>query len=162
MGAVYSRLSITERRKIERWRHAKTPVNEMARVLGRLKNGWMPEQIGNRMIHEGARLRVCQETIYRYIHSKEGIGRVAGFVGYLHTSNLLQCLVRTHRTFGRAAECLWPRAPGLMACPSKNLDAGTQSRRPADTPDCVEAAAAAGKSRPKKKLAGSFAVLLPA
>ena len=129
MGAVYNQLSITERRKIERWRHAKIPVDEMARVLKRcrstifrelkrnyfsdecrlkcdgyygaaahlmtadrrarqrklikhpdlgrrvverLKNGWTPEQIGNRMIHERAPLRVCQETIYRYIYSKEG------------------------------------------------------------------------------------------
>ena len=129
MGAVYDQLSITERRKIERWRHAKVPVDEMARVLKRcrstilgelkrshssdenmpgydgyygaaahlmqaerrarerklikhpelckrvierIKNGWTPEQISNRMIHEGAPLRVCQETIYRYIYSKEG------------------------------------------------------------------------------------------
>ena len=129
MGAVYSQLSITERRKIERWRHAKVPVNEMARVLGRcrstifrelkrnhfsdpcmpkcdgyygaaaqlvaagrrarqrklikypgltkrvverLKNGWTPEQIGNRMIHDRVPIRVCQETIYRYVYSKEG------------------------------------------------------------------------------------------
>ncbi|WP_081780570.1 helix-turn-helix domain-containing protein [Sulfitobacter sp. 20_GPM-1509m] len=35
IGAVYSQLSITERRKIERWRHAKVPVDEMARVLKR-------------------------------------------------------------------------------------------------------------------------------
>jgi IS30 family transposase len=130
MGAVYSQLSITERRKIERWRHAKVPVDEMARVLGRcrstifrelkrnhfsdesmpkcdgyygaaaqlmtadrrardrklikypelckrvierIKDGWTPEQIGNRMIQERAKLRVCQETIYRYIYSKEGM-----------------------------------------------------------------------------------------
>lgn len=130
MGAVYSQLSIEERRRIERWRHAKVPVREMARVLKRskatihreikrnffsdpclpkcdgyygaaaqlmtadrrarqrklirypelrkrvieqLKNGWTPEQIGNRMIYEGARQRVCQETIYRYIYSKEGM-----------------------------------------------------------------------------------------
>ena len=129
MGAVYDQLSITERRKIERWRHAKVPVDEMARVLKRcrstifrelkrnhfsdesmpgcdgyygaaahlmqaerrarerklikhpelckrvierIKNGWTPEQISNRMIHERAPLRVCQETIYRYIYSKEG------------------------------------------------------------------------------------------
>ena len=45
----------------------------LARVIERLKNGWTPEQIGNRMRHEGARLRVCQETIYRYIYSREGI-----------------------------------------------------------------------------------------
>ena len=35
MGTVYDQLSITERRKIERWRHAKVPVDEMARVLKR-------------------------------------------------------------------------------------------------------------------------------
>ena len=45
----------------------------LARVIERSKNGWTPEQIGNRMRHEGARLRVCQENIYRYIYSREGI-----------------------------------------------------------------------------------------
>lgn len=40
------------------------------RVIERIKQGWTPEQIGNRMIHEGDKLRVCQETIYRYIYSK--------------------------------------------------------------------------------------------
>ncbi|SDX82851.1 transposase, IS30 family [Ruegeria halocynthiae] len=130
MGTVYSQLSIEERRRIERWRHARVPVREMARVLKRskatinrelkrnyfsdpclpkcdgyycasahrkaadrrarqrklirypqlrecvvewLKNGWTPEQIGNRMIYEGAMLRVCQETIYRYIYAQEGM-----------------------------------------------------------------------------------------
>ena len=38
IGAVYSQLSITERRKIERWRHAKVPVDEMARVLKRCRS----------------------------------------------------------------------------------------------------------------------------
>jgi IS30 family transposase len=33
MGAVYTQLSITERRKIEHWRHAKVTVDEMARPL---------------------------------------------------------------------------------------------------------------------------------
>ena len=131
MGTSYTQLSITERRRIERWRHAKVPVNEMARVLNRcrstifrklkrnhfsdesmpkhdgyygavaqlmtadrrardrklikyselckpvierIKDGWTPEQIGYRMIVEKAPLRVCQETIYRYIYSKEGMG----------------------------------------------------------------------------------------
>jgi len=146
MGAVYTQLSLRERRKIENWWHAKVPVREMARVLKRHKstifreikrNFWAddafpkkyagyfghaaqlqtdkrrsvrrklirhpelckmgvqrikqaplladlsspnrlpvngtPEQIGNRMIYEGAKLRVCQETIYRYIYSKEGM-----------------------------------------------------------------------------------------
>ena len=123
MGAVYTQLSLQERRKIEDWWHAKVPVREMARALKRhkstifreikrnfwadeslpknyagyfrhaaqlqtqkrrtvqrklirhpdlcrnvaerIKEGWTPEQIGNRMIHEGAKPRACQETIYR-------------------------------------------------------------------------------------------------
>lgn len=130
MGARYAQLSLEERRKIERWRHAKVSVNEMARVLKRhrstifrelkrnhffdaelpkvvgyfgvaahsmmrdrrtrqrklirwpdlcskvverIKHGWTPEQISNRMILENAVPRVCQETIYRYIYSAEGM-----------------------------------------------------------------------------------------
>lgn len=38
MGAVYSQLSLQERRKIESWWHAKVPVREMARVLKRHKS----------------------------------------------------------------------------------------------------------------------------
>ena len=34
-----------------------------------------PEQIGNRLIQEGATLRVCRETIYRSIYSKEGMAQ---------------------------------------------------------------------------------------
>lgn len=45
------------------------------RVIERIKQGWPPEQIGNRMIYAGAKLRVCQETIYRYIYSKEGMSQ---------------------------------------------------------------------------------------
>ncbi len=37
--------------------------------------GMDPEQIGNRMIFERARKRVCQETIYRCIYSKEGMSQ---------------------------------------------------------------------------------------
>ena len=42
-------------------------------VVARLKKGWTPQQIGNRMIYDGAKQRVCQEAIYRYIYSKEGM-----------------------------------------------------------------------------------------
>ena len=48
------------------------------RVIERIKDGWTPEQIGNRMIQEQAPLRVCQETIYRYIYSKEGGAMICG------------------------------------------------------------------------------------
>lgn len=44
-------------------------------VVAQIKQGWTPEQIGNWMIHEGAKLRVCQETIYQYIYSKEGMAQ---------------------------------------------------------------------------------------
>ena len=39
MGAVYTQLSIQERRKIEDWWLAKVPVAEMARVLRRCASG---------------------------------------------------------------------------------------------------------------------------
>ena len=144
MGTTYTQLSITERRRIERWRHAKVPVDEMARVLRRcrstifrelkrnyfsdecmpkcdgyygaaahlmqtdrrtrqrklikhrslcerviahLKDGWTPEQIGNRMIQECAALRVCQETIYRNIYSKEGMRNELWWYLPLHRKN---------------------------------------------------------------------------
>ena len=35
MGAAYSQLSVDGRNKIERWRHAKVSVEEMARILNR-------------------------------------------------------------------------------------------------------------------------------
>ena len=37
MGAVYAQLSVKERVQIERWKLAKVPVREMARVLQRSK-----------------------------------------------------------------------------------------------------------------------------
>ena len=37
MGAVYTQLSVKERVQIERWKLAKIPVREMARVLQRSK-----------------------------------------------------------------------------------------------------------------------------
>ena len=41
-------------------------------VTEKLKIGWTPEQIAGRMIYEGTRPRVCQETIYRHIYSDDG------------------------------------------------------------------------------------------
>jgi IS30 family transposase len=130
MGSVYSQLTVDERRKIERWRHARVSVNEIARVLKRHRStifrelrrnhfqdrcmpdvvgyfamaaqrrtadrrarqrkllrypdlraevtrkmtlGWTPEQIAYRMIRDDAARRVCQETIYRHVYSKEGM-----------------------------------------------------------------------------------------
>jgi len=47
MGSKYTQLSLEERRKIERWRHAKVSVNEMARVLKRHRSTIFREQKRN-------------------------------------------------------------------------------------------------------------------
>jgi IS30 family transposase len=44
-------------------------------IVDRIKDGWTPEQIAGRMRYENARQRVCQETIYRYVYSKEGMAQ---------------------------------------------------------------------------------------
>lgn len=62
MGTVYCQLSVTERRRIERWRHAKIPVDEMARVL-----------------------KCCRSTIFRELKrnhfSDEGLPKCDGYYG---------------------------------------------------------------------------------
>ncbi|RAK11311.1 hypothetical protein ATI53_104911 [Salipiger aestuarii] len=132
LGAVRAQLSVKEHVQLERWKPAKTPGREMARVLQRsnatiyreitrdwfsdaclpghdgdhggaahqkaidqrarqpklirypllrnrvverIRNGWTPGQIGNRPIQEGAKLRLCQETICRYVSSKQGMAQ---------------------------------------------------------------------------------------
>lgn len=65
-------------------------------VVARIKHGWTPEQIGNRMIFERAKKRVCQETIYRYIYSSEGMAQ--GLWWYLpeHRKSRRPCRARKH------------------------------------------------------------------
>ena len=41
-------------------------------IIERVKAGWTPEQIAGRMRLEKAPVRVCQETIYRFVYSDEG------------------------------------------------------------------------------------------
>ncbi|MBB3712005.1 IS30 family transposase [Limimaricola variabilis] len=48
MGRVYAQLTLEERRKIERWRHARVSVNEMARVLRRHRSTIFRELKRNR------------------------------------------------------------------------------------------------------------------
>jgi hypothetical protein len=55
MGAVYRQLSFEERRRIERWRHAKVPVDEMARVLKRCRSTIFASSGGTT-----SPIRVCQ------------------------------------------------------------------------------------------------------
>jgi IS30 family transposase len=44
-----------------------------AAVVERLKDGWSPEQIAGRLrLERGGRHRLCHETIYRFVHSKDG------------------------------------------------------------------------------------------
>ena len=42
-------------------------------IVERIKDGWTPEQIAGRLRYENAPVRVCQETIYRFVYSKEGM-----------------------------------------------------------------------------------------
>jgi IS30 family transposase len=42
-------------------------------IIERVKDGWTPEQIAGRLIYEKAPVRVCQETIYRFVYSPEGM-----------------------------------------------------------------------------------------
>lgn len=42
-------------------------------IIERIKDGWTPEQIAGRLRYENAPVRVCQETIYRFVYSKEGL-----------------------------------------------------------------------------------------
>jgi IS30 family transposase len=56
-------------------------------VVNHLKDGWTPEQIGNRMVFDGAKQRVCQETIYRYIYSKEGLAQELWWYLPVHRKN---------------------------------------------------------------------------
>ncbi len=69
--AAYQR---TQQRRSTRRKLIRRP-DLYRRVIERIKQGWTPKQVGPRMIHEGAKLRVCQETIYRYISSKEGMAQ---------------------------------------------------------------------------------------
>jgi IS30 family transposase len=47
--------------------------NLREQIIDRIRAGWTPEQIAGRLRLEGVRPRVCQETIHRSMHSKEGM-----------------------------------------------------------------------------------------
>ncbi|WP_210529860.1 IS30 family transposase [Rubellimicrobium arenae] len=68
---MVAKMKATLRRAKERKliRHAEL----QGQVIDRIKAGWTPEQIAGRMRLEGAKPRVCQETIYRFVYSKEGM-----------------------------------------------------------------------------------------
>ena len=71
MGAVYTQLSLKERRRIEDWWHAKVPVREMARVLQRSKstihreikrNFWADDAFPKKYPATSATRRNCRRT----------------------------------------------------------------------------------------------------
>src|SRR4051812_37527452 len=43
-----------------------------AHVVGRLRDGWSPQQIAGRLKQEQGRASVCHETIYRHVYGPEG------------------------------------------------------------------------------------------
>ena len=69
-GVVASMKALSRRQKDRKlMRHLE--LREL--VIERIKDGWTPEQIAGRLIYENARVRVCQETIYRFVYSAEGM-----------------------------------------------------------------------------------------
>ena len=69
MGTCDKQLSITEHRKIERWRHAKVPVYEMARVLKRCRSTIFRELRRNHLVIPPLKLLVFKSRIFsaRYL-----------------------------------------------------------------------------------------------
>src|SRR5215213_4631364 len=62
-----------ERRR--RLRKLRRHPNLRTEIISQLEARWSPEQIAGRLLSEGLSLvRVCKETIYRFIYSKEDYG----------------------------------------------------------------------------------------
>jgi len=69
-GVVASMKALARRQKDRKlMRHPE--LREL--VIERIKDGWTPEQIAGRLRYENASVRVCQETIYRFVYSPEGM-----------------------------------------------------------------------------------------
>ncbi|MGZ2483517.1 IS30 family transposase [Rhizobium pisi] len=72
-----------ERRR--RLRKLRRHPNLRTEIINQLEARWSPEQIAGRLLSEGLSLvRVCKETIYRFIYSKEDYG--LGLYQYLPES----------------------------------------------------------------------------
>lgn len=98
MSRCYQQLTLVDRRRLHHLVERKVPINEMARQLGRHRSTiyreirrntyhdrelpeysgyfstayWSPEQIAGRLLVDGLSLvRICAETIYRFIYGKE-------------------------------------------------------------------------------------------
>jgi hypothetical protein len=203
MGAVYTQLSMQERRRIEDWWHAKVPVSEMARVLkrhkatifreikrnfwahdafprkyagyfgmaahqctqrrrstqrkpirypelclrivGYLKDGWTPEQIGNRMIYDGVKQRACHALPDRVSRSDVPRGKrsIATFIPrkawHKNCGGTFPCTERTALLAVPAnarsrnltvmlASCLGPLSADCCAIPCRAVDAVAHRR----------------------------------
>lgn len=76
-----------------------------------IKDGWTPEQIAHRMIFENAVPRVCQETIYRYIYSREGMKQELWW--YL----LNHCKSRLPRRARKKLKSKFHRDVSTLVCP---------------------------------------------
>ncbi|MGZ2408893.1 IS30 family transposase [Rhizobium ruizarguesonis] len=60
------------RRRLRKLRRHSTLRTE---IINQLEARWSPEQIAGRLLSDGlSRIRVCKETIYRFIYSKEDYG----------------------------------------------------------------------------------------
>lgn len=69
-GVVASMKALSRRQKDRKlMRHPE--LREL--IIEHIKDGWAPEQIAGRLRYENAPARVCQETIYRFVYSPEGM-----------------------------------------------------------------------------------------
>jgi IS30 family transposase len=69
-GVVASMKALSRRQKDRKLMHH-PELREL--VIERIKDGWTPERIAGRLIYENAPIRICQETIYRFVYSAEGM-----------------------------------------------------------------------------------------
>ncbi|AHD03253.1 hypothetical protein [Leisingera methylohalidivorans] len=70
VGGVASMKALSRRQKDRKLiRHPE--LREL--IIERIKYGWTPEQIAGRLRYEGALVPLCQEAIYRFAYSKEGM-----------------------------------------------------------------------------------------
>lgn len=65
----------TSKERRRRLRKLRRHPNLRTEIINQLEARWSPEQIAGRLLSEGLSLvRVCKETIYRFIYSRKAMG----------------------------------------------------------------------------------------
>lgn len=87
-------------------------------MVAKIKLGWTPEQIGDRMIYDGAALRVCQETIHRHTYFKEGIALALRIQTQLHAGKQARAAAQQIRRYTptQTRSTPWARTRSHSSC----------------------------------------------